>query len=59
MKIDGCGSCGNCMDFKCPVDAFKFNSTSGYASASIDSEKCIDCGLCKKEIDCLMEAIVE
>jgi ferredoxin len=57
MKIKDCGGCGNCADFKCPADAFKFNLENGYASASIDLEKCTDCGLCKSEIECLCEAI--
>jgi ferredoxin len=59
MQIKNCGSCGNCMDFICPAGAFKFNSTQGYASASIDKNLCTDCGLCLDNIDCLCEAIVD
>jgi ferredoxin len=59
MKIEGCGGCGNCAEFVCPEEAFKLNYTAGYATASIDSEKCTDCGLCKLEIECLCEAISE
>jgi Pyruvate/2-oxoacid:ferredoxin oxidoreductase delta subunit len=57
MIIKDCGGCGNCQDFKCPEEAFNFATTSVYASASIDEERCTDCGLCKTEIDCLCEAI--
>ena len=59
MKVKDCGGCGNCQDFECPAEAFKFASASGHASASIDEDKCTDCGLCKGEIDCLCEAINE
>lgn len=53
MQITDCGGCGGCMDFICPVGAFKFIGTS----ANIDVDKCTDCGKCKIEIECLCEAI--
>lgn len=59
MKIKDCGGCGNCIDFNCPEEAFKFNTTTGYASASIDPEKCTDCKMCRDHINCLCEAITE
>lgn len=64
-KIKDCGGCGNCMNFvqdsRCPVGAFLLiaKDGGGYTSASIDPKLCIDCGLCKSEIDCLCEAINE
>ena len=60
MEIKDCNSCGQCSDFiescRCPVDAFTMNG-HGYKTAVIDPDLCIDCGLCKIEIDCLNEAI--
>jgi ferredoxin len=59
MRIESCGGCGNCADFKCPAGAFKYSSTHGYYSASIKADKCNDCGKCLKEIECLCEAITD
>jgi len=57
MRIESCGGCGKCIEFKCPENAFKFVKTNGYASAQIDPLICTDCGLCLYTIECLMEAI--
>ena len=60
MKIDGCISCGNCFEFardnKRPTGAFIIKATHGYARAEI-TDKCIDCGLCSNEVECLGECI--
>lgn len=62
MIIEECIACGNCVDFiekgYCPADAI-FLSGNKYKTAKIDQDKCIDCGLCLKEIDCLGEAIIK
>jgi len=59
-KIVECSSCGNCVDFvneeRCPVGAFKLEGNK-YKSAVIEADLCIDCGLCKEEINCLGEAL--
>ena len=60
MKIEGCISCGNCFEFisesRCPTGSFVVRATSGYAAAEIKST-CIDCGLCRDEVECLGECI--
>lgn len=61
MKINECISCGNCFEFadsdKCPTGSFVIKATHGYARADIIESTCIDCGICKDEIECFNEAI--
>jgi Fe-S-cluster-containing hydrogenase component 2 len=61
MKIDGCISCGNCQDFieeeKCPVRAISLHG-SKYKIAKIDEKLCLNCKLCKREINCLGESFL-
>jgi ferredoxin len=61
MRIVDCGGCGNCIDFKCPAEAFIFPESNGkgYSSPVIDENLCVNCGLCLQEIECLCEAIKE
>jgi len=61
MRIDDCISCGNCVDFitnkECPADAISLEGNQ-YKSAAIDQDKCIGCGKCFFDIECLGESII-
>jgi len=63
MQIVDCSGCGNCMDLieekKCPRNAISMNKYHGYANCVIDSKKCNNCGLCKKNIDCLNDCFTD
>lgn len=48
QDINDCCNCNGCTQI-CPKDAiYKYTDESGFGYPKIDSEKCIDCGLCQK-----------
>lgn len=43
-----CSGCGSCLSL-CPVDAINIQyDSNGFLQSTIDEDKCIKCGLCKK-----------
>ena len=58
MRIDAdtCIGCENCMPY-CPMAAISLDEDAGYAV--IDSDECVECGVCLRSAYCSTEAIVE
>ena len=57
MRIDqeSCSSCGTCIPY-CPMGAIAIEVEG---RAIIDSDECVECGVCLRSADCPMGAIVE
>lgn len=56
MKINEelCIGCGECLPY-CPMGAIELQS----ATAEIDDDKCVECGICVRQIECPVEAFYE